>query len=137
MCRLLLMEDPGRPGIGGHSPCTRVAPVKGWDDLQALRWPIRVSDTSHHRLASLRGIPVPHTSASLLISGHRAPQGHRPTMLIPSPSPGDLHLVSQGGGMLLCCSFPFITFWSLLQHELYVLFHPGLCLLTSKSPAWK
>lgn len=40
---------------------------------------------------------IPHASSSPLVSEYRAPQGQGPTMLVRSSSPGDAHLVSQGG----------------------------------------
>lgn len=82
---------------GGHDLCTGAAPLKGWSDLQALDGLMRGSYASQHRLPSLRVIPVPHASSSPLVSEYRAPQGQGPTMLVPSSSPGDAHLVSQGG----------------------------------------
>lgn len=78
-----LTEVPGRPANGGRDPCAGAASLKGENNRQALDGLTRGSDASQHRLPSLRVIPVPHISSSLLVSAYRAPPRWRPCLASP------------------------------------------------------
>lgn len=84
-----LMEVAGGCDLG-----TGTASLKCWHELQALDGLVSGSDTSQHRLPSLRVLPVPHLVLVLLSLITEPPQGQGLTMLVhrpPPPYPHPLH----------------------------------------------
>ena len=80
--------------VGGCDLGTGTASLKCWHELQALDGLVSGSDTSQHRLPSLRVLPVPHLVLVLLSLITEPPQGQGLTMLVhrpPPPYPHPLH----------------------------------------------